>query len=134
MKGNLIQNTQGNDTAHFVRDPFLEQNVRYHCPVYFVLNFHKYIAPALNRHIWLYVRGNYLSFAHDIMETNWETLKNNNIDIYAQNVTNEISKIAKKHIPNKTVNIRQSDPSWLTSEIKKMIRKRKRLYKKKEEI
>ena len=68
-------------------------------------------------------------FAQDIMETNWEKLKNNNIDIYAQNVTNEISKLAKKHIPNKTVKIRQSDPSWLTSEIKKMIRKRKRLYK-----
>ena len=69
--------------------------MRYHCPVYFVLNFHKYIGPALNRHIWLYDRRNYLSFAHDIMETNWETSKNNNIDIYTQNVTNEISKIAK---------------------------------------
>ena len=24
-----------------VDDPFLDQNIRYHCPVYFVLNFHK---------------------------------------------------------------------------------------------
>ena len=125
----VFTSNKNNILSSRVGDPFLEQNVRYHCPVYFVLNFHKYIAPALNRHIWLYDRGNYLSFAQDIMETNWETLENNNIDIYAQNVTNEISKLAKKHIPNKTVKIRQSDPSWLTSEIKKMIRKRKRLYK-----
>ena len=104
--------------------------MRYHCPVYFVLNFHKIIAPASHRHIWLYERGDYQSFSRDIHETNWEPLKNNDIDIYAKNVTDQISELAKKHIPNKTVRIRQSDPSWLTSEIKEMIRKRKRLYKK----
>ena len=91
----VFTSNKNNILSSGVGDPFLEQNVRHHCPVYFVLNFHKYIAPALNRHIWLYDRGNYLSFAQDIMETNWETLKNNNIDIYAQNVTNEISKLAK---------------------------------------
>ena len=29
-----------------VGEPFLDQHVRYHCPVYFVLNFHKDVAPA----------------------------------------------------------------------------------------
>ena len=92
----VFTSNKNNIRSSGVGDPFLEQNVRYHCPVYFVLNFHKFIAPALNKHVWLYDHGNYLSFAQDIMETNWETLKNNNIDIYAQNVTNEISKLAKK--------------------------------------
>ena len=59
-----------------------------------------------------------------------ESLKNNDIDIYATNLTDNISEFAKKNIPNKTVNIRQSDPTWLTNEIKKMIRKRKRSYNK----
>ena len=104
--------------------------MRYHCPVYFVLNFHKPITPIVHRHIWLYDRGNYESFSQEIIETNWETLKDNDIEIYANNVTNQISKLAEKHIPNKKVKIRQSDPSWHTSEIKKMIRKRKRLYTK----
>ena len=57
-------------------------------------------------------------------------MKNNDIDIYASNITDKILELAKKNIPNKTVKIRQSDPTWLTSEIKKMIRKRKRLYNK----
>lgn len=34
-------------------EPFLEQNVRYHCPVYFVLNFSKTASPIYHRHIWL---------------------------------------------------------------------------------
>ena len=31
-----------------VGDPFLDQNARYHCPVYFVLIFHKNVAPAFS--------------------------------------------------------------------------------------
>lgn len=113
-----------------VGDPFLDQNIRYHCPVYFVLNFHKNVVPAFYRHIWLFDRGDYESFSRDIRETDWETLKNNDIDIYASNITRRISELADKHIPNKRVKIRQSDPSWLTNDAKKLIRKRKRLYKK----
>ena len=33
-------------------------------------------------------------------------------------------------IPNKTVTIRPSDPPWITSTIKRYIRKRKRAYRK----
>ena len=113
-----------------VGDPFLEHNIRFHCPIYFVLNFRKTVTPVLRRHIWLYDRGDYQAFSQNIIETNWESLKNNDIDIYASNITDKISELAKKNIPNKTVKIRQSDPTWLTSEIKKMIRKRKRLYNK----
>ena len=113
-----------------VGDPFLEHSIRFHCQIYFVLNFHKTVTPVLRRHIWLYDRDDYQAFSQNIIETNWESLKNNDIDIYASNITDKISELAKKNIPNKTVKIRQSDPTWLTSEIKKMIRKRKRFYNK----
>ena len=126
----VFTSNKNNILASGVGDPFLEQNIRYHCPVYFVLNFQKVTSPALNRHIWLYDRGNYLSFSRDIAETNWEILKNDDINIYAKNITDRITNLAEKHVPNKTVKIRQSDPPWLTSEIKKLIRKRKRLYNK----
>ena len=39
-------------------------------------------------------------------------------------------QLASKYIPNKTIKVRQSDPPWLTKSIKKMMRKRKRLYDK----
>ena len=113
-----------------VGEPFLDQNVRYHCPVYFVLNFHKNVAPAFYRHIMLFDRGDYQSLSRDIRETDWESQKSNDIDIYASNITNRISELADKHIPNKKVKIRQTDPSWLTNEAKKLMRKRKRLFKK----
>ena len=57
-------------------------------------------------------------------------LKNDDINIYAKNVTEKISTLATQHIPNKTIKVRKSDPPWLTNEIKIMIRKRKRLYNK----
>ena len=60
-----------------VGDPFLDKNVRYHCPVYFVLTFHKNVAPAFYRHIMLFDRGDYQSLSRDIRETELESLKSN---------------------------------------------------------
>ena len=34
-----------------VGDPILEQNIRYHCPVFFVLNFNKNTSSIFHRHI-----------------------------------------------------------------------------------
>ena len=38
--------------------------------------------------------------------------------------------LASKHIPNKTIRVRNSDPSWLSNSIKRLMRKRKRLFDK----
>ena len=58
------------------------------------------------------------------------SLKNDDIDIYATNITECITKYATKHIPNKDIKVRKSDPAWLTNNIKRLMRKRKRLYDK----
>ena len=50
----------------------------------------------------LFDRGDYQSLSRDIREFDWESLKSNVIDIYASNITNRISELADKHIPNKT--------------------------------
>ena len=57
-------------------------------------------------------------------------MKENDIDIYANNVTNRIIELARKHIPNKNIKVRKSDPPWLNNIIKKLTRKRKRLFDK----
>ena len=54
--------------------------------------------------------------------------KNDDINIYAQNITDTIITAAKCHVPNKNIKVRQSDPPWLNNTIRKMIRKRKRFY------
>ena len=48
-----------------------------------------------------------------ISNTDWETFRNDDIDIYAGNVTYHILNLTKECIPNKTVKIRQSDPPWM---------------------
>ena len=65
-----------------------------------------------------------------IQDYSWDEVKDNDVDVYAKKLTDHISQLASKYIPNKTIKVRQSDPPWLTNNIKKMMRKRKRLYDK----
>ena len=113
-----------------IGDPFLHKNMRYHCPVYCVFNFEKCNSGVFTRNIWLYDRGNYEALSIELNETNWNNLKNDDINIYAQNITDTIITAAKRHVPNKNIKVRQSDPPWLNNTIKKMIRKRKSLFNK----
>ena len=85
---------------------------------------------SYQRKIFLYERGNYHDFLTDLTNTDWQTLKDNNVDKYAENITERIIALANKHIPNKLIRVRKSDPLWLTTNIKKLLRKKKRLYDK----
>ena len=58
-----------------VGELFLDQNVRYHCPIYCVFNFDKTTSPVYKRHIWLYDRGDYQSLSYELSETDWDSLK-----------------------------------------------------------
>ena len=111
-----------------VSEPFFDQNIRYHCPIYCVYKFDKVITPSFTRHIYLYHRGDNETPALELTRTDWSSLKDNNVDVYAQNVTDRILYLVNKHIPNKHVHIRKSDPPWLSNTIKRLMRKRKRLY------
>ena len=76
------------------------------------------------------IRGHYEACSNDIRQTNWDEIKSNDVDKYAQDLTNQLTKLAKKHIPNKLIKTRQTDPPWRCNNIKKLTRKRKRLYNK----
>jgi hypothetical protein len=56
----LISSTDPNviDLIH-VGQPFLNVNVRYHCPIYGIFKVHKTLHTCFKRRIWLYDRGNY---------------------------------------------------------------------------
>ncbi|MCG8034058.1 MAG: reverse transcriptase family protein [Candidatus Thiodiazotropha taylori] len=62
-------------------------------------------------------------------EVDWDALQNDDIDVYAGKIFTTIDSLARTCIPNRTVRIKQSDPPWITSDIKCWIRKRKRAYK-----
>ena len=116
--------------ASGVGDPFLEQDLRYHCPIFGLLNFAKPKIKSYTRQIWSYDQGDYQRLRAKAAETDWDALRHENLDIYATNVTSQILSIAKNCIPNKVIRIKPTDPPWLTTHIKCFIRKRKRAYKK----
>ncbi|MCG8096458.1 MAG: endonuclease/exonuclease/phosphatase family protein, partial [Candidatus Thiodiazotropha endolucinida] len=113
-----------------VGDPFLNQHLRYHCPIYGVLRFAKPKSKLFDRHIWDYKNGNYDLLREKASAIDWTSLTHENIDIYSNNLKNSILTIAKECIPNRTIKVRPSDPPWLTSFLKRHIRKRKRAYRK----
>ena len=83
-----------------------------------MLNFDKINIPVYTRHIWLYDKGDYQSFSRDLNSTDWNSLKNDDIDTYATNITECITKYAAKHIPNKDIKVHKLDSAWLTHNIK----------------
>ena len=93
-----------------VGEPILDQNISYHCPVYCVLNSNKFITPINTRHVWLYDRGDYMSFSRDLDNTDWNSPRNDDMDAYTNNIKEHITKLANKHIPNKEIKVRKSDP------------------------
>ena len=62
----------------------------------------------------MYDNADYQSLSRDISETDWNSFQDNNAEIYATKVTERITTLASNHIPNKTIRVRNSDPSWLT--------------------
>ena len=74
-------------------------------------------------------REDYKYFKGEISGTDRIALKQDDIDIYAENLTIHVIEIAKKHIPNKTINVRTSGPSWLTTHVKKKYDKTKTHFK-----
>lgn len=113
-----------------VGDPFLNQDIRYHCPVYGIFKFSKPKLKSFTRHIWKYDQGDYDLLRTKATSTDWGSLYNNDISVHAENITSHIISIAKECVPNKTIRIRPSDPPWITTYIKRYIRKRKTAYRK----
>jgi len=113
-----------------VGEPFLEQNVRYHCPVFCILNFQKHHIPSFKRRVWKYQEADFLGMKEAFTNTNWNELFSNNTDLSAINITNHISNSCSSFIPNKIITVRHADPPWFHNGLRTLIRKRKRAYDK----
>ena len=61
---------------------------------------------------------------------NWNEFQDDDINVYANNITDTITELPKQCIPNKVIRVRSADPPWITSSLKRHIRVRKRLYRK----
>ena len=66
----------------------------------------------------------------EISKMDWNVLKHNDVSTYVENVTDCITELARNHVLNRAIICRPSDPAWLTTHIRKLIRKRKRPFNK----
>ena len=112
-----------------VGEAFLEQNLRYHCPVFAVFSFDKCKQPCFRRRIWKYDEADYLRFNQLMIDFEWSTIKSEDINTNAENFTDKLKEFCRLAIPNKMVTIRPSAPPWLNSHVRRAIRKRKRAHK-----
>ncbi|MCG8096842.1 MAG: hypothetical protein JAZ17_25000 [Candidatus Thiodiazotropha endolucinida] len=125
----LFTNHTTNVLLSGVGEPFLDQNVRYHCPIYAFFKFDKHKPLSYKRKIWSYDKGDYDLLRRSISEFDWQIVKSKNTSTYSENVTSKIIDLCEKSIPNKIITVRPSDPPWFNNLIRKSIRKRKRAHK-----
>ena len=78
----------------------------------------------------MYNNGNFCFLREKASSIDWHALENDDISFYASNLNTTILSLTKECIPNRSIKVRTSDPPWITTLLKKQIRKRKRLYRK----
>ena len=124
----FIVNNASDVTLSGVGDPFLGGNIRYHCPVYCILKFPKPKYKTFQRFIWKYNEGDYNLLNNKFANFDWTSVENDDVNIYAEQLTDTILSISKTCIPNKIVTIRSKDTPWFNNNLRKLIRKRKRAH------
>ena len=112
-----------------VADAFLNQDLRYHCPIYGIFKFSKPKVTSFTRRIWYYDRCDFNVLRNKVNTVDWNSLQDNNIDTIANNIHSTVMSLATECIPNKYVRVRPIEPAWINLKIKRYIRKRKRAYK-----
>lgn len=127
----ILVNNPSNIISSGVADPFIPDLTRYHCPVFAFLKFMRPPVKSFKRKIWNYARADYEKYREKLQEQTLENLvSGNDIDSNVQLITKAIFDAAEKSIPNKIVTIRSNDHPWITCQIKNLMRKRRRSYRK----
>ena len=96
-----------------VGEPFLDQLVRYHCPIYYIP-----VATTFKRKAWRFSNGDYPKLRGINSAFDWNSCFHIEIDIYAANFTKTLMSFCDTCIPSKVVTIRKQDPPWFYNEIR----------------
>ncbi|CAC5365976.1 unnamed protein product [Mytilus coruscus] len=104
--------------------PLLDQ-IRYHAPVIGILTQPYKLHQVFKRKIYMYDRGDYDSYRHQLSLVDWDALFiTNDVDAIARAITDELIDKANKKHSNRIITVRKDIPPWLTADIKRMIRKK----------
>ena len=125
----LVSNVQSIEMFG-VGEPFLMQDIRYHCPIYTIFTLKKPVTKSFKRKIWLYEKGNYDELHTKVSEFDWNNVRNEDTNQYALNFSSKLLEISSDCIPTKFITVRPQDVPWMNNNIRKLMKKRNRLYKK----
>ena len=85
---------------------------------------------SFTRHIWNYDQGNYDLLRNKATSFDWDYVRDNDTNIYANIIHTTLTSITNECIPNRCINVKPSEPPWINLTIKRHIRKWKRAYRK----
>lgn len=126
----LVRN-ESNILTSGVVDPFIPDQIRYHCPTIVLLKFVRPSLRTYKRKIWYYARADFDQYREILGTHDLEMqIRNKDIDTGVEILKEAIFDAAHKSIPNKIITVRPNDHPWITCHIKNIIRKRKRAYRK----
>ena len=80
--------------------------------------------------IWLFENGDYNAFRQAVSDYDWNKIIKEDVNLYANALTQTLINLSEQYIPNKNVTIRPQDLPWINNNIRKLIRKKNRFYKK----
>lgn len=106
----------------------LKANMRYHCPVSGIIEVKQSKKIIYSRRVWDYKHGHFNQFKSDLNNLNFDYILDNAVNDSASKLNDDIIEAAEKNSPYRMVKIRPQDPPWMTSHIKNLIRRRKRLH------
>ena len=97
----LLTNNENQLLYTEIGDHFLNQEVRYHCPIFGILNFTKPERKSHLRHTWSYDQGDHNLLREKASRTNWERIHDQYVIKHVQNITEHIIDMSKACTPNR---------------------------------
>ena len=108
-------------------DPFCKHQITF-CKI----NFSIPPPPVYKREIWQFNRANILAIKRAVSQFPWDERLNRIFDpsFQVELLNQAILNIMSNFVPNKTIKIKPSEPEWMNGDIRKMLKKQNRIYKK----
>ena len=106
-------------------------NTCHHQIIFAKIKFKVHLPPAYKREVWSYAKANVDLIKQSISNFNWVgVLRNLDTNAQVELFTETLLNIFRNFIPHKIITCNYKDPPWITNDLKSMLRKKNRLYKK----
>ena len=100
-----------------------------HFPVTVTLDISTSRRQIQHKEIWDFTNLDADNLTNTLLTTDWDEVLDGDIDLATQKFTTVLSTAATNSIPKKILRFRQNNKPWITSELRRNIRKRDRLFR-----